>query len=259
MAFDKATGELRWLNGTSIGPPDTNYSTPVAKVVGGEAQLIFGSGDGKVWGFQPRTGTPLWNFPLSVRSINTSPIVVGTTVYCGHSEENIVGSTQGSIVALEATLRGDLSGKEKWNAYTLMAGKSSPVMVGDQLWAVTDGAKLQVLDPKTGKQIGKKSPGTVMRSTPVYADGKVYLCTNSGIWYVLKPTDGEPKIVQRMRLGGQEQTDASPIVSHGRIYLPTNEALYCIGAKNVKPEADPLPPEEHRPPGTAHKHTASSA
>jgi outer membrane protein assembly factor BamB len=251
MAFDKATGELRWLNGTTIGPPDTNYSTPVAKVVGGEAQLIFGGADGRVWGFQPRTGTPLWNLPLSVRSINASPIVVGTTVYCGHSEENVVGSTQGSIVAIDATMRGDLTGKENWNAYTLMAGKSSPVMVGDQLWVVTDSAKLQVLDPETGKQIGKKSLGTVMRSTPLYADGKVYTCTNSGIWYVLKPTAGDPETIQRVRLGGQEQSDGSPIVSHGRIYLPTNEALYCIGSKNVKPEADPLPTEEQEPPVTA--------
>ena len=28
MCFDKATGELRWLNGTGISPYDTTYSTP---------------------------------------------------------------------------------------------------------------------------------------------------------------------------------------------------------------------------------------
>jgi outer membrane protein assembly factor BamB len=248
MAFDKATGELRWLAGTTIGPPDTNYSTPVVKVVGGEAQLIFGGADGKIWGFQPRTGKPLWNFPLSVRSINASPIVVGTTVYCGHSEENLVGSTQGAVVAVDATMRGDLAGKEKWQQYTLMAGKSSPVMVGDKLWIVTDGAKLQILDPNTGEQVGRKALGTVMRSTPVYADGKVYLCTNTGIWYVLKPTATGAEVVQRVRLSQADQNDGSPIISHGRIYLPTSEALYCIGAKDAQPQADPLPPEEQEPP-----------
>ena len=86
-------GELRWLAGTTISPPDTNYSTPVAEVVGGEAQLIFGGADGKVWGLQPRTGKQLWNFPLSQRSINASPIVIDDVVYCGHSEENLVGTT----------------------------------------------------------------------------------------------------------------------------------------------------------------------
>jgi outer membrane protein assembly factor BamB len=247
MAFDKATGELRWLAGTTLGPPDTNYSTPTVKVVGGEAQLIFGGADGHVWGFQPRTGKPLWNLPLSRRSINSSPLVVGTTVYAGHSEENLVGSTQGAVVALDATMRGDLTGKEKWLKYTLMAGKSSPVMVEDKLWIVTDGAKLQILDPNTGEQVGRKALGTVMRSTPVYADGKVYLCTNTGIWYVLKPTATGAEVVQRVRLGRLEN-DGSPVISHGRIYLPTSEGMFCIGAKDVKPEADPLPPGEEEPP-----------
>jgi outer membrane protein assembly factor BamB len=246
LAFDKATGELRWLAGTTISPPDTNYSTPTAKVVGGEAQLIFGGADGKVWSFQPRTGTPLWNFPLSRRSINASPLVVGTTVYCGHSEENLVGSTMGSLAALDATLRGDLIGKEKWNAYTLMAGRSSPVLVGDKLWVVTDGAKLQIVDPATGNIVGRKALERVMRGTPVYADGKVYTATNNGSWFVLKPTPTGADVVHKLRLG-RDQIDGSPIISHGRIYLPTSEALYCIGPKDPKPTADPLPPEEQEP------------
>jgi outer membrane protein assembly factor BamB len=248
MAFDKATGELRWLAGTTISPPDTNYSTPVATVVGGEAQLIFGGADGRVWGFQPRTGKALWNFPLSRRSINASPIVVGNMVYCGHSEENLVGSTQGSVAAIDATLRGDLTGKEKWNSLTLMSGKSSPVMVDGKLWIVTDGAKLQILDPETGELAGRpKALGTVMRSTPVYADGKVYLCTNTGIWYVLKPKGVGVEVVHRLRLS-DDQNDGSPIVSHGRIYLPTSGALYCIGAADAQPTADPLPePEKEQP------------
>ena len=256
MAFDKKTGELRWLNGTTISPPDTNYSTPVAKVVGGEAQLIFGGADGKLWGFQPRTGKQLWNYPLSMRSINSSPIVVDNIVYGGHSEENLVGSTQGAVVAVDATLRGDLAGKEKWIQYTLMAGKSSPVMVGDQLYVVTDGAKLQILDPATGTLINRKALDTVMRSTPVFADGKVYLCTNNGIWYILQPEENGVKVLQKLRLGA-DQNDGSPIVSHGRIYLPTSEALYCIGAKDVEPKADPLPTPEQEPPVSADEQPAT--
>lgn len=257
MAFEKKTGELRWLAGTTISPPDTNYSTPVAEVVGGEAQLIFGGADGKVWGLQPRTGKQLWNFPLSQRSINASPIVINDVVYCGHSEENLVGSTQGAVVAIDATLRGDLTGKEKWIQYTLMAGKSSPVMVEDRLWVVTDGAKLQILDPATGELVGKQALGTVMRSTPVYADGKVYLCTNSGIWYALKPKPDGAQVLQKLRLSQADQNDGSPIVSHGRIYLPTSEALYCIGNKDVEPSADPLPTPEQEPPVTADEKPAT--
>ena len=56
MAFDKATGELRWINGTSISPYDTTYSTPTVAVIDGQQQLIFESGDGGAWALQPRTG-----------------------------------------------------------------------------------------------------------------------------------------------------------------------------------------------------------
>ena len=64
MCFDKATGELRWLNGTGISPYDTTYSTPTVLPIGGQQQLVFGSGDGGVWALQPRTGKAVWNFPF---------------------------------------------------------------------------------------------------------------------------------------------------------------------------------------------------
>ena len=67
MCFDKATGELRWLNGTGISPYDTTYSTPTVLPIGGQQQLVFGSGDGGVWALQPRTGKAALEFPIRPR------------------------------------------------------------------------------------------------------------------------------------------------------------------------------------------------
>jgi outer membrane protein assembly factor BamB len=245
MAFDKATGELRWVNSTNISPPDTTYSTPYVGVVGGEAQLIFGGADGRVWSMQPRTGKVLWSFPLTRRGINTSPLVVGTTVYASHSEENVTGATLGAVAAIDATLRGDLAGKEKWFTYAVMSGKSSPVMVDGKLWTVDDRAKLNILDPADGKLLGKVALGAVMRSTPVYGDGKAYVCTNSGQWYILKPTARGADKIHKLRLA-EEENDGSPIIAGGRVYLPTSEAIYCIGPKTA-PAAAAEPPAEKEP------------
>ncbi len=44
--------------------------TPVLTVLGGEAAMVFGSCDGSVWAFQPRTGKPLWNYRMSRRGIS---------------------------------------------------------------------------------------------------------------------------------------------------------------------------------------------
>ena len=248
MAFEKGTGELRWMSGTTLGPPDTTFSTPTVKVVGGEAQLIFGSSDGGVHSMQPRTGKLLWSFPFSRHGIDVSPLVVDDTVYISHRLENTAGTVMGGTVALDAKLRGDLTGKQKWLTYGVVAGKSSPIMVDGKLWQIDDRAKVKMMDPATGKIVGTKGLGAAQHSTPLYADGKVYACTVSGQWYVLKPTDKGAEIVHKLRLSGNEENYGSPVVSHGRIYLPTANAIYCIGVKDQEPTADPPPAPEAETP-----------
>jgi outer membrane protein assembly factor BamB len=246
LCFDKATGELRWMNGTSISPYETTYSTPTVLPIGGQAALVFSSGDGGVWALQPRTGQHIWHYPFARWGFNGSPLVTADgRVFAGHAVENTIGNTMGSVVALDGTKSGDLTGTELWRQFEKMAGYSSPVMLDERLYVVDDGAKLFVFDAKTGEQIARKALGSSMRSTPLVADGKIYLCTFSGQWYVLKPTEDGVEVVHKLRLRNEEN-DASPIVSHGRIYLPTSENLYCLGTPDHKPQADPLPewPEE---------------
>lgn len=241
LGMDKATGEIRWLGGTRLSPYDTTYSTPTLTVLGGQAALVFGSGDGQIWAMQPRTGKTLWNFPFSRMGLNVSPLVTADgRVFMSHSEENTFGLTMGSVVSLDGTMSGDLKDKELWRQVEVMAGKSSPVMIDNRLYVIDDRAKLFIFDAKDGKLIARKALGTTMRSTPVVADGKLYTCTNSGQWYILKPTEDGVEIVHKLRLDGDE-SDGSPIVSHGRIYLPTSKAIYCLGDPSVEPSADPLP------------------
>jgi outer membrane protein assembly factor BamB len=241
LGMDKATGEIRWLSGTGLAPYDTTYSTPTIKAINGQQTMVFASGDGEVWGMQPRTGKQLWHFPFSRMGISVSPTVDDKgRVYVSHSEENTFGSTMGSVVCLDGGKSGDLTGTEIWRQFEIMAGKASPVLLDGRVYIVDDRAKLFIYDAETGEQIGKKALGTSMRSTPLVADGKLYTCTNGGLWYILKPTEDGVEVVHRLRLDGDE-SDGSPIVSHGRIYLPTSVAIYCIGDPEAKTTADPAP------------------
>lgn len=243
MAFDKATGELRWINGTSISPYDTTYSTPTVAVVDGQQQLIFESGDGGAWALQPRTGQPIWKLLMSRMGANISPFVLPDgRVIVGHSEENREGTSMGTVAALDGKLKGDQTGKELWRKYEFMIGKSSPLVVDDRVYVIDDGAKLFIMDLKSGELIGKKSLGTIMRGTPLYADGKFYVCTNSGQCYILKPSERGVDIVSKVRLEDDtKECDGSPLVSHGRVYIPSARYLYCLGVKDKEPQADPLP------------------
>jgi hypothetical protein len=250
MCFDKATGELRWLNGTGISPYDTTYSTPTVMPIAGQQAIVFASGDGEVWAMQPRTGKPIWHYPLSRAGINVSPLVAPDgKVFMSHSEENMFGNTQGAVVALDGTKSGDLTGTELWQHLQIMAGKASPVLYDGRLYVVDDRAKLFVYDADSGRLITRKALGNVQRSTPLIADGKIYISTNNGLTWILRPTERGVEELHRLRLNGHE-IDGSPIVSHGRIYLPTSQGIYCLAVPNQTPSADPIPPQPKEDPLT---------
>lgn len=250
IAMDKATGEVLWFNGTSLRPDDTTYSTPTMSVIGGQAAMVFGSGDGRVWAMQPRTGKPLWNYQLSLRGLNVSPLVEKDIVYMGQSEENPDDSSMGAVAAINAKAgAGDVTKTAAlWRNKKQMVGKSSPLLIGDRLYAFDDGNILYVLDAKTGEEIGRpvRLIGSIMRASPLYADGKIYACTTSA-WHVIEPNEKGAKVTHRLRFPNGEEIHGSPIVSHGRIYLPSIEAMYCIGLKDAKPAAGaiPAPPKEN--------------
>lgn len=248
LGMDKATGEIRWLSGTGLAPYDTTYSTPTIKAINGQQTMVFASGDGEVWAMQPRTGKQLWHFPFSRMGISTSPLVDDKgRVYASHSEENTFGNTMGSVVCLDGSMSGDLTGKEIWRQFEKMAGKSSPLLIGDRLYVIDDRAKLFVFDANTGEELAYERLGAASRSTPLYADGKIYYADNSGRWYILKPTEDGVEVVHKLRIDDVD-VDGSPIVSHGRIYIPTSGALYCIGDPNAKSSANPLPEQPKEKP-----------
>lgn len=248
LAFNKETGELVWYNGTTPLPDDTTYSTPTLAVIDGQQAMVFGSGDGDVWAMQPRTGQTIWNYKLSRRGLNVTPLVVGDTVYTGQSEENIDDNTMGALVAIDGTKTGDVTKTgELWRVKERMVGKSSPIMVDGKLIAVDDSGGLMVVDPQTGDVLGKQKLDTVMRGSPLYADGKIYVCTHNGRWYILKLNGNKIEIVHRLRLRSTA-CNGSPIVSHGRIYLPTTSALYCIGKEGQEPKTTGIPPQPEEAP-----------
>jgi len=248
LAMDKNTGEAVWFSGTSPLPDDTTYSTPVTTVIDGQALMIFGSGDGGLHAFQPRTGKPVWMYNFSRRGINTSPVVADGVVYCGHSEENMDNTTMGAIAAIDGKGSGNITATNTlWFEKEIGIGKSSPVVLEGRVYAVGDSGGLYVFDAKTGKEIGKKQKlATMMRASLVYGDGKIYACSVDGRFYVMRPSDKGCEIVHKLRLPRGEEVYGSPIISHGRIYLPTTAGLYCLGNKSAQTSisAAPAPPAE---------------
>ena len=245
VAFDKMTGEVVWFDGTRVLPYDTTYSAPTLTVLNGQKALVFGSGDGQIWAIQPRTGKSIWHYDFSLRGVNVAPLVVGDTVYAGHSEENIGTTAMGAVAAINGASQGDVTKTgELWRLDELMVGKSAPMVIGDHLFCFNDRGKMHILDRATGQELGRPLSigGTALRANPLFADGKIYAFATSA-WAILKPDARRgAKVVKKGRLPTGEEVYASPICSHGRIYLQTTSATYCLVDQDKKPGSEPIPP-----------------
>lgn len=255
IAFDKNTGEVAWFVSTRLRPEDTIYSSPTVAMLGGQKVLLTGSGDGWVYAFQPRTGKQVWEYQLSRRGLNLSPLVDGDKVYMGHSEENPatgddaagIKTKVGAVVCLKGDLKGNINKTgEVWKQIEIAVGKSSLLKVDNRLYCFDDAGKLFVLNAETGEQIGKKiGLGTMNHASPIFADGKIY-CLEKSRWFILTPDEkeGVKKFVRNKTTGmfpAGDECWSSPVVSHGKLYLQTTGALYCFADKAKTAGSTPRP------------------
>lgn len=245
VAFDKATGEAVWIQSTRLRPKDTTYSTPFLTVIDGQAAMVFGAGDGSVYALQPRTGKVIWTFDASHRGMNTPPIVIDGIVYGGHAEQMFTDpATLGAVFAFKASGQGDITkSNTQWMLPRVAIGRSAPLLIDGRLYVIEDGAQMFVLDAKKGKELAKTKVGRIMFGSAVAGDGKIYV-GEYGSFSILEPDTKSSKgvkVLSQVRLNNEELL-GSPIISHGRVYIPTMLGMYCIGHKDAKPAADPLPP-----------------
>ncbi len=238
MAFDKKSGETVWVSLPGGRPYDTTYSTPVLGFISGVRLLIAGAGDGAVHALKALTGERIWSFEMSKRGINTGVVLRGDTAIVSHSEENLDTSEMGLLAAVDATASGQLKKENlKWAREGFQGGYSTPVIDGDRLYQVDNGANLAAFDAATGKHLWTQQLGTIQKASPVLADGKIYVGTENGKFFILAPRADKCEVLDEDLLGTEaapEEIIASPAVANGRIYVVSEAALYAIGKKKAK-------------------------
>lgn len=252
FAFDKRTGETVWVSTPQPRHYDTNYSNPVTTTVDGMRLMIVGGSDGTIHALKVATGEPVWRYEMSKRAILTSPVVRGRTVYVSHSEENLDTNEMGLLGAIDVAARGDVKAAQlRWHVLGFQAGFSSPVLDPERLLQIDNGANLYAFDLATGKELWKKNLGTIQKASPVLADGKLYVGTENGRFYILRPGADGAQVLDERLLGTEESPEAivaSAAVSDGKVFFASMDNLYCIGrragarAAAATPRAEALEP-----------------
>ena len=258
FAFDRTTGKTVWVSSPQKKHYDTNMSPGTIATVNGMRLLIVGGTDGTFHALKVNTGEPVWEFEVSKRAILTGAVMNGdgTIAYITHSEENLDTSEMGMIAAVDVSGTGTLTrdANTRWFNHGFQGGFASPVTDGERLYVVDNGAILGAFDLKSGNKLWEKSLGTIQKSSPVYADGKLYIGTENGKFYILKPSATGVEILDQDWLGSEQTPEpvyGSPAVSGGRVFVTSDTATYAIG-KNA-PTAKPATPRKAAPvtPSTA--------
>lgn len=143
-------------------------------------------------------------------------------------------SVQNGILAYrvdrQGEMRGDLTESNLlWRYQRSLPNVPSPLLYQDVLYLLKEGGILTALDPKNGGVLKqerlREAPGDYY-SSPVGADGKVFIVSEEGKATVLKG-GGNWEILAVNDLN--DLCHATPAISNGRIYLRTRKTLYCFG------------------------------
>src|SRR3954467_4326783 len=186
IALHKRTGDLVWIASPGGRPYDTNYSAPSITTINGLRLLISGSGDGGVYAMKPQTGEKVWGTVIAKRAVNTGVAVSGNTVIISHGDENLDVNELAMIAAIDGSQTGDIK-TMKWAQKGDQFGFSSPVIDGTRVYQIENGSRLKAYDLEKGTLLWTQTLGTVQKAPLVLADGKLYVGTESGKFFIVRP------------------------------------------------------------------------
>ena len=244
IALDKRTGDMVYVATPGGRPYDTAYPAPLIATINGTRLLVAGNGDGGFHAIKPQTGEKVWSFIAAKRAINTGVVVKGTTVIVSHGDENLDTSELGMIGAIDGGQVGDIK-QTKWAVKGLQFGFSSPLLDGDRVYQIENGSKMRAFDVETGKELWRQDLGTVQKAPPVLADGKIYVGTESGKFFILRPGPTRAEVLSEVELppstnsvqqaeGTPEPILAGAAISRGRVFFVSSDAVYAFGPKTAK-------------------------
>lgn len=235
FAFDKKTGQTVWISSPQTRHYDTNYSTPIVADLDGTRALLVGGTDGAYHALKLNTGEKIWSVDVSKRAILNSPLFRDNVAYITHGEENVDTTEMGMVAAIDATKTGVLAADAfKWRTRGFLPTFASPVMDDQRLYTIDNSAIIGAFDLKTGVKLWDRSLGTLQKGSPVLADGKLYVGTENGKFYILRPSATGVEVLDEDLLGTAQSPEpivASPIVADGRVYVTTLDAIYAIGTR----------------------------
>jgi outer membrane protein assembly factor BamB len=141
-------------------------------------------------------------------------------------------ASDNGMVAVRLGGRGDVTATNvRWQYHKSVPQLPSPLVYANVLYMVNDGGIVTTLNPETGGEMGQgRLKGAIDRyyASPVAADGKIFMLSETGKIAVLAPGGTlEPAAVSDLK----DDIYATPAISDGRMYVRTRGWLYAFGER----------------------------
>ena len=228
-ALDKKTGKEVWKQESD--KTELTYNTPaLAKLPNGKQELVIAV-PFEVWGLNPDTGERLWSVSTELKgNVSPSLLTVDDKIYL------MGGYPRVTTVAIRAGGKGDVT-----DSHVLWTSRDSSyipsaVEHNGYLYWVDNKAAAHCMKADTGELVYKEKLGSLGSKNPVYAsatyaDGKLYVPSRKHGTFVLAAKPEFELIAQNRFDADTTDFNASAAVSDGKVFLRSNEALYCITLK----------------------------
>jgi len=219
-ALHKSDGRVIWK--VPHPNPAHSFSTPIFRNMAGKMQMIF-CGNKEVASYNPSDGTKYWFVSGPSEDHCASP------VYNENSGLVLVSSAwpQRIIVAIKPDGRGDVTKSHVvWQSRDGAYYVPSPASIDKYLFTTMTTGKVNCIEAATGKILWAEDLG-LQYSSPVIANGLVYMPNDDGVITVIKP-GAKFEYVSKNPIG--EKMFASPAISNGKIYIRGYQHLFCISS-----------------------------
>jgi outer membrane protein assembly factor BamB len=259
FAIDKNTAKVLWTdNSPGLNIHHGQWSAPTYAEINGQAQVIFGGGDGYVYSFDPKgdgagKSKLLWKFDSNPKKaklelmgkgtrndIISTPVVYEGLVYVATGQDPEHGEGVGTLWCIDPNKRGDVSPTLAYNAADPekpIAHKRVQAVVekeGDFERPNKNSAvvwEYRERDRDGDGEIAFEEEFHRSISTPAIRDGILYLPDFSGLFHCLDAKTGEVHWVYDML----SACWGSPLIVEDKVYIGDEDGEVSV----FKHSADP--------------------
>ncbi|WP_430816343.1 PQQ-binding-like beta-propeller repeat protein [Carboxylicivirga sp. RSCT41] len=208
MALNPATGDVIWSKNRK---ERITWSSPMIADVNGSPQLVL-MGNPGITGYNPSTGDELWRVECLMGEVGASACSMDGVIF-GASE-------YAKMVAINGN-----DGSVLWESMDYLPEVASPVANKTNIYIATSYGVVASFDPKTGELKKEHETNGEFYSSPILAEGKIYIISNDGTMHIFK-ADDEFALLDSFATG--ENTYATPAFTDGRIVVRTDNSIYCV-------------------------------